>query len=114
MGYLKNLEAKRKRAEKSGVKYIPTSLLNNREIVYMSSVILHQSGTDLHIGKNRWNFETGFQTLPVVIDTIVKEYMNCDLNEILTPVAFFNEPIKEELEYAIRKVLDKHGIKAKA
>lgn len=81
-----------------------------REMTFAASLIIHQSGDEIYVGKNRITVENGFVELSTALDLIIKEYMRVDCIETLTPSAMFNVPIKEELDLAIREVLKKHKI----
>lgn len=80
------------------------------EMTYMADMILYQSQDELYITKSRLG-NNGFIKLPDLIDIILKIYINSDLTEEFTPVAYFNEAIKKDLEEAMNSVLFKHGLR---
>lgn len=112
MGILHDVieKIKKRKKEASPSSYAVGVNYTGREMTYSSSIIIHQNGDEIHIGKNRISSEIGFCTLSTAMELIIREYMRSDCTDTLTPSAMFNIPIKEDLDIAIREVLVKHKI----
>jgi len=111
MGILRDtLQKLKMRAKKSSPPQYGGINFFGREMTLAASLIIHQYGDEIYVGKNRNTAENGFVELSTVIDLILREYMRVDCIETLTLSAMFNVPIKEELDGAIREVLKKHKI----
>jgi hypothetical protein len=81
------------------------------EMVYNSSIVLHQLGTEIHLGKNR-SGNNGFVTLPELIKIILNEYSNGpnDGDEQITPSKMFDTVIIKEIQEAVDNILIKHKL----
>jgi hypothetical protein len=106
MGRLRDLLQKQAKKKKNGTY---GGSYHSLEMTYVSDLILYQSQDELYLAKSRYG-NNGFVKLSQVLELIIQLYLNSNLKEELTPVAFFNEPIKEDLEKAMKGVLIKHGL----
>ena len=80
------------------------------EMISNSGLIMHQLGSEIHIGKNR-SGNNGFVQLPDLIKSIINEYTQdrCNINEP-TFSKMFNVVIGQEIEEAIRNIFIKHKL----
>jgi len=80
------------------------------EMISNSGLVIHQLGTEIHIGKNRLS-STGFVQLPDLIKSILNEYIRDRCNDnALTFSKMFNVTISQEIEHAIREIFIKHKL----
>lgn len=111
MGLIRNTIEKIKNRKKFG-DTIGTNI-TGMKLMYVSSLVIYQHSNEIYIAKNRHG-KTGEVSISEIIDFILKEYYKDDLKDELTCSACWNIPIKKELDEAIRKVLESHGVIDKA
>ena len=107
MGRLKDVLSKH---EKSKKKYGGGPF--GMEMIYNSGLIIHQLGSEIHIGKDRCWGNTGFVKLPNLIKSIITEYTQDRCNDRVEPTIskMFNVAISQEIEEAIRNIFIKHKL----
>ncbi len=91
------------------ISNVPTNKIRNLAEFSRANLIIgyyEDPKPEIKLLKNRYG-EPGIIDLPVAIDLLAHKYFN---SYKLTFSKMFNEPIKEELEEAIYKVLEKHGL----
>ena len=79
------------------------------EMIYNSGLIMHQLGSEIHIGKSRLG-NSGFVQLPELIKSIITEYERDLCNCGPTFSKMFNVAISREIENAVRKIFIKHKL----
>ncbi len=110
MGIIRDiLEKIKRRAMDAKGNLKPGTNPNGREMLYVASLLMYQNQTEIFASKNRLG-PNGFLTLSEALDYIIREYLRGDMTEELTCSASWNIPIKEELDEAIRKVLNNHNL----
>ena len=104
MGRLSNVLTKAENRKHGGGPF-------GMEMISNSGLIMHQLGSEIHIGKNR-SGNNGFVQLPDLIKSIINEYTQdrCNDNNELTFSKMFNVVIGKEIEEAIRNIFIKHKL----